>query len=366
MKFVETVKGTEEALSDPESEFSKVAAGTAVSKLFWDEQILANKVKQFLDQLDSWRTEARQGSLADLIWRIYLETKYFDFVGGLPGGLQRQANLRALYDRARQYESTSFRGLFRFLRFIERMKDMGIDLGAARAIGEQEDVVRIMSIHRSKGLEFPVVFVAGLTKKFNQQDLKNNVLIDKKLGFGPKFVNPDLRLSYPTLPNLAIKRKMRKELVAEELRVLYVALIRAKEKLSLVGAVTQLDKRILQWSKHFGYRDVMLPDYDLAKANSYLDWIGAALIRHSDAEVLRERVGAIKVLDDPTIPDPSRWKILIKAPTELHVEEVGSTIVSTVNREEAIEALNTLQPVLSTGAWEPAIKDRLGWGYAYS
>ena len=106
----------------------------------------------FLEQLEQWRNDARQGSLADLIWSIFRQTGYYDFAGGLPGGMQRQANLRALYDRARQYESTSLRGLFRFLRFIERMKESGGDLGTARALGEQEDVVRIMSIHKSKGL----------------------------------------------------------------------------------------------------------------------------------------------------------------------------------------------------------------------
>src|SRR5690606_15557923 len=107
---------------------------------------------------------------ADLIWSLYRDTGFYDYVGGLTGGLQRQANLRALYDRARQYEATSFRGLYRFLRFIARMQDNGGDLGTARALGEQEDVVRIMSIHKSKGLEFPVVFVAALGKRFNMMD----------------------------------------------------------------------------------------------------------------------------------------------------------------------------------------------------
>src|SRR5690606_3088436 len=134
----------------------------------------------------------RQGSLADLIWDIYRETGFYDFVGGLPGGTQRQANLRALYDRARAYEATSFRGLFRFLRFIERMQDSGGDLGTARALGEQEDVVRIMSIHKSKGLEFPVVFIANLGRSFNRQDLNGKFLHHKHLGFGPKIFDHDL------------------------------------------------------------------------------------------------------------------------------------------------------------------------------
>ncbi len=110
------------------------------------------KLNRFSICLDEWRSMARQGHLSALIWQLYRDTHFYDFAGGLPGGKQRQANLRALYDRARQYEATSFRGLFRFLRFIERMQERGDDLGAARALGEQEDVVRVMTIHSSKGL----------------------------------------------------------------------------------------------------------------------------------------------------------------------------------------------------------------------
>lgn len=231
------------------------------------------KLSRFLEKLELWRDEARQGALADLLWRIYRETGYYDFMGGLPGGQQRQANLRALHDRARQYEATSFRGLFRFLRFIERMQDGGGDLGTARALGEQEDVVRIMSIHKSKGLEFPVVFVAGLGKLFNQQDLRSSFLKHKELGFGPRFVDPELRISYPTLPFLAIRRKLRMEMLAEEMRILYVALTRPKEKMFLVGTVADAGKKLQRW---LGAADSegRLSDFRVATARSFMDWLG--------------------------------------------------------------------------------------------
>ena len=160
----------------------------------------------------------------------------------MPGGKQRQANLRALYDRARQYEASSFRGLFRFLRFIERMQERGDDLGAARALSEQEDVVRLMTIHSSKGLEFPIVFIAGLSKPFNMMDLRKSYLLDKEYGFATKYVNPDLRITYPSLPQLAFKKKKQLEMIAEEMRVLYVALTRAKEKLYLIATVNDAEK----------------------------------------------------------------------------------------------------------------------------
>jgi len=232
---------------------------------------LCERLERFLVQLGRWREEARQGSLADLIWLIYTETGYYDLVGGLPGGVQRQANLRALHDRARQYEETSFRGLFRFLRFVDRMRESGGDLGTARALGEQEDVVRIMSIHKSKGLEFPVVFVAGLGKMFNMQDLNLPFLMHKELGYGPKVIDRERRVGYPSLPYLAIRRQMRMEMLAEEMRVLYVALTRPKEKLFLIGTSKDAQKQ-LERAQELA-RDSSLPDYALASARRYLDWL---------------------------------------------------------------------------------------------
>ena len=186
------------------------------------------KVEPFLHYLYEWRSLARTGSLTDLIWQLYRDTKFYEYVGGLPGGKQRQANLRALYDRAKQYESTSFRGLFRFLRFIERMKEQDKDLGVARTLGEKEDVVRIMTIHSSKGLEFPVVFICALGRKFNKQDLRKSYLFDKEVGVAIKYINTEKQITYPSLIQMAVQRKQL-ETIAEEMRVLYVALTRAKE-----------------------------------------------------------------------------------------------------------------------------------------
>src|SRR5690625_1650302 len=203
----------------------------------------ARKLEDFLKQLKDFQFIARQGALSELIWEIYRVTGYYDFVGGIPGGRQRQANLRALYDRARSYETTSFRGLFRFLRFIERMEERGDDLGAARALSELEDVVRIMTIHKSKGLEFPVVIIGGMDRQFNMQDLNRKYLLDKDLGFATKFIDPVKRITYPTLYFNAIRQEKLREQLAEEIRVLYVALTRAKEKLVMVGNVNSFAKK---------------------------------------------------------------------------------------------------------------------------
>ncbi|MGM0874546.1 MAG: helicase-exonuclease AddAB subunit AddA [Bacillota bacterium] len=316
------------------------------------------KLNEFVTLMQGWRDLARQGSVSELIWQLYRDTKFFDFVGGMPGGKQRQANLRALYDRARQYEATSFRGLFRFLRFIERMQERGDDLGAARALGEQEDVVRLMTIHSSKGLEFPIVFVAGLSKQFNMMDLNKKYLLDKELGFGTKLINPALRVSYPTLPYIALKKKMRMELLAEEMRVLYVALTRAKEKLYLLGTLKDPDKKMADWRNQLSHPDWLLPDFERAKAKTYLDWIGPALIRHQDCEVLGD--GQIS-LNEEISKHPSSWTI----------ETVkGDELVETFKAEqelnhELLTSISLGETVSIESERKQQVDDQLTWSYPY-
>jgi len=263
---------------------------------------LAGKLRRFIGSLRIWRDEARDGLLSDLLWRIYQQTGYYDYVGGLPGGAQRQANLKALYDRCRQYEATSLRGLFRFLRFIKRMQESGSDLGAAKALNEQEDVVRIMSIHKSKGLEFPIVLVAGMSKMFNQRDLSGDFLLHKELGIGPMAVNIALRNSYPSIANMAIRQRMRMEMLAEEMRILYVALTRAKEKLILLGTTRNIEQQLQRWSASLGERELQLPAYLITSARCYLDWVGAALVRHPALEEIR----AAWKLGESMLPDARR------------------------------------------------------------
>lgn len=270
------------------------------------------KLQRFLLQFEDWRDLSRRGSLADLIWRIYLDTNYYEMVGAMPNGMQRQANLRVLHDRAVDYEKTSFRGLFRFLRFIDRMRKRGDDLGAARAISEKENVVRLMTIHSSKGLEFPVVFLAGMGRPFNQMDFNEPYLFDQSFGLAVKAIDPDKRISFTSLPFLSMKEKKQMELKAEEMRVLYVAMTRAKEYLYLTASIKDLAKTLAKWEDAQAILpDEMLPGYIRAKAKGYLDWIGPALARHTDFNQISEVVGANIVESD------SKWRIVTKCVDEL-------------------------------------------------
>ncbi|MFJ7639077.1 helicase-exonuclease AddAB subunit AddA [Peribacillus sp. NPDC097225] len=313
---------------------------------------LYRKASTFYKKLVKWRKLARQEALSDLIWLLYRETQFYDFAGGMPGGKQRQANLRALYDRARQYEASSFRGLFRFLRFIERMQERGDDLGAARALGEQEDVVRLMTIHSSKGLEFPIVFIAGLSRQFNMMDLRKPYLLDKDYGFAAKYVNSELRITYPSLPQLAFKKKKQLELIAEEMRVLYVALTRAKEKLHLIASISDAEKTQQKWISQATHGEWLLKDHARAGAKSYLDWIGPSLVRHRDFQ-------GFTGFGFEMESHPSNWSISVIPMEELTVLDEEEAIL----QEQLLEHVRKSEKVDLESEFVDAVKDQLNWEY---
>lgn len=332
---------------------------------------LKHKLEHFIEQLENWRNAARQGSLSDLIWRIYGESGYLEWVGGLPGGSQRQNNLKALYDRAVQFENdTSARGLFRFLVFISRLRENGGDLGVAGGGNEEGNGVRIMTIHKSKGLEFPVVFVAGMAKQFNRQDLHSPFLMHKELGFGPRFVERDTRVSYPTLPYLAINRRTRLELLAEEMRVLYVALTRPRDKMILVGTVRDLPRKIANWSSVQNRDELLLADHLLARGRSYLDWVGPALIRHPAAAILRKLGGSEGTVSTVLHSDVSNWSISVQNSTELNSGAFlpkDSTEAKVEERQSVLEALQKGEPVSFYGTETSSeIARMLEWNYPYA
>ncbi len=260
----------------------------------------AERLQRFMLQLEDWRNLARRGSLAELIWQVYLDTNYYEMVGAMSNGKQRQANLRALHDRALEYEKTSFRGLFRFLRFIDRMRERGDDLGTAKSLSEKENVVRLMTVHKSKGLEFPIVFFAGTGRSFNELDFRKSYMFDQDYGLAVKAVNPDTRIEYTSLPFLAVKERKQLQMKAEEMRVLYVAMTRAKERLFLTASVKDPETLFERWKT--AITDVRLPDFMRSRAKGYLDWIGPAVARHPDAEELMNRSGVL-------LPHHSRFHV---------------------------------------------------------
>jgi len=268
----------------------------------------SQKAAAFLERLHRWREMSLYLSTDRLLWQLYEETGYYAMVGAMPAGEQRQANLRILFERARQFEGTSYKGLFNFIYFIDKLKSSQGDMGSARILGENDNVVRIMSIHKSKGLEFPVVFLCGCGKKFNLQDSYKRILLHQELGFGPDVVDFRRRISYPSVAKQAIREKIVRESLSEEMRILYVAMTRAREKLIITGAVSDIKKAVGKWSRSANTEGEKLPVYDVHKGRSFLDWIGPALLRHEGCKALREACG-ISDHDFMPLSDPSLWDI---------------------------------------------------------
>ena len=237
---------------------------------------LKEKIERFFNNLDMWRREQEYLSLDELIWKIYSDTGYYNYVGLMPNGFLRQANLKMLFQKAKDYESSNFKGLYNFINFIDKLKLSSGDMGSAKLIGENDDVVRIMSIHKSKGLEFPVVFLSNTGKQFNLNDLKENVLLHQDMGIGAKYIDYDMQIKYDTLSKQAIKNKILLETLSEEMRILYVALTRAKEKLFITGIVKDIKKELEKMASNierYGKENGKINSILIKKYRKYLDWI---------------------------------------------------------------------------------------------
>ncbi len=242
------------------------------------DNILRHKIDMVLEKLKKWKNEEEYTPLNEFIWKLYLETGFYNYVALLPNGNLRQANLKMLFEKAKQYEKVSFKGLFSFINFIDKVKTSSGDMSAAKIVGENDDVVRIMSIHKSKGLEFPIVFLSSTGKKFNMQDLNMPILIHQDIGFGIQYIDSEKKIEYPTLTKEAIKIKSREETISEEMRVLYVALTRAKEKLIITGMSKDIDKELKSKEKMLEIFNKENLEEKLnfnlvGKYSSYLDWL---------------------------------------------------------------------------------------------
>lgn len=289
------------------------------------------KAASFLSRLESWRDVSQYTPTDELVWKLMTETGYYSYVGILPGGTERQANLRMLFERARQYEETSYKGLFNFINFIGKLRSGGGDMSSAKILGENDNVVRIMSIHKSKGLEFPVVIVAGCGKRFNMMDLNDGILLHQELGFGPDLVDTDRRTIIPTLPKFAIRQKLRLETLSEEMRILYVAFTRAREKLIITGCVRDIRKTCAKWCSMAATTEEKLPPFNMMQASNYLDWIGPALTRHGSAGLLSKvalQDGKIPVLTN----EASCWDIKLWGAGAAAVKKEAAQAVDNIRK----------------------------------
>ncbi len=240
--------------------------------LLWED----TRKTKFMDFLDNQRKRAEYVSIYELIWGIVYDTGYYAYVGTMPLGKERQANIDMLMERAKAYENTSYHGLFNFVRYIERLKSYDVDYQEASLTGENDNVVRIMTIHKSKGLEFPVVFLTGTQKSFNNMDANRKLVIDADLGIGTDFLDAQTRVRKSTLVKKAVSLKIRLANLSEEQRILYVAMTRAREKLYVAGCVRDKEKAMGKWQTDAGRR--RLTYLDIVNQKCYLDMIMPAAL----------------------------------------------------------------------------------------
>lgn len=344
---------TPEELIDIRTVYPEENFYNAIERFSMEEtNALSIKLTDFLEKLKRWKDISIYTPVDEFLWQLFSESGYLSYVSAMPGGALRQANLKVLFQRARQFEQTSYRGLFNFINFINKLKQSNGDMGSAKILGENENVVRIMSIHKSKGLEFPVVIVAGAGKGFNMLDLRGSILYHNELGFGPDYVDIYKRYTYSSTIKEAIKTKMRLETLSEEMRVLYVAFTRAKEKLIITGCIKNIEKAAGRWENASELIEGKLSEFEILTSKCYLDWICPSVINHIEGK---------RLLNYETEKEegytPINWKInVIKR--SMIIEDEPSDIEET--EEEELQEEKTTE-----GIYIEELDRRLSFIYPY-
>lgn len=305
------------------------------------------KAKRFIDELDAFRNQAESCGVEKLIWRIYYGYGYYAYSGAKSRGAQRQANLRLLFERAAEFEHTGFSGLFNFMNYIETVRSQGGDLTPAKTLSDGDNVVRIMTVHKSKGLEFPVVILADTGHDFNVTDLNNNIIWNTDTGIGADYVDTKLRIRYPSLARSITAMCAKDELWSEEMRLLYVALTRAREK--LIVTATYKETKSGPPLPLYSSDGAVKPCYVRSK-KCFKDWIMAAILAHPDAVNVREVFGFDKILNPPpcdfgikTFVYENQSEVLPVLETE-ETEEENNTAVETVAADEIRSKLEYVYP----------------------
>lgn len=288
--------------SEADSEADQKQGRNADGKKEDDIETTAHrKLLKFYKKYRQLRQLVPDTPIHELIEIILRETGYGHYVAAMPAGSRRTANLNMLLEKAAAYEKTSYKGLFHFVRYIDELQKYDVDFGEADMVGENEDVVRIMSIHKSKGLEFPIVIVSGMGKNFNKQDTRSKMVLHPELGIGLDYMDGKKRIKSPTIAKKAIAKQIELENLGEELRVLYVALTRAKEKLILTGTLKDAAEKVEFYRQQANLSkaaDRPLSYLTREGASGYLDWILPAVLSYGDKYPVRIVGAAELVLDE--------------------------------------------------------------------
>ncbi len=381
---------TDKSLSDGES-FYEIMLRSRLSEEYPE---LSHKVEAFADMIDDFRDKAVYLPVNELIRYILDDTGYKEYCSALPGGEKRCANLDMLIEKAADFEKTSYRGVFHFVRYIEQLGKYEVDYGEANILDENADVVRIMSIHKSKGLEFPVVFLAGMSKKINFRDASQSLCLDMDMGIGTYGMDVSKRIKYRTLRKSAMEDYMKMDTLGEEMRILYVAMTRAKEKLIMIGEIgfSQGDRRsasdfrtVLKNLENLKNRKenskdqpFLLPYYRRKGASSYQDLVLMAFARHPsfdrfmsivcDEEEPSKLAGTyISGTEGEEAEEASKYSpseppftLCIMSEDEINSEEIEKEVSHEVRLRKLLDA-----PTDSEKEWMESFENKFGFKYAF-
>lgn len=325
-----------------------------------NDGVMKERLYPFYEMLKEFRTMISYTPIHELLCYILEKTGYKDFVSAMPGGQQRKANIEMLIEKAIAFENTSYKGLFHFVRYIEQLQKYDVDFGEASILDETEDTVRIMSIHKSKGLEFPIVFAAGMGKRFNEQDAKKKVILHPDLGIGIDFMDTVLRIKSPTLLKKVLARQTVLENLGEELRILYVALTRAKEKLILTGGISDYETMIRTAYVQTKQKEIPLSFSVLSKAKCYFDWIIPALIRHKGFQQILSDLEYDIPVDHPLFHYPCDFEIKVVDLEEVFQEEISLQLETKASKEMFLEKIQLPDKDLLE-----QVTDKLNFHYPY-
>ena len=304
---------------------------------------IRSTLQRFLSVYRRFRESVPYTAIHELLWHIIEDTGYGIYISAMPGGAQRMANVEMLVEKASAFEGTSYKGLFNFVRYIEQLQKYDVDYGEANIADEQSDTVRIMTIHKSKGLEFPIVFVAGMGKQFNTQDVKGSIVIHPEWGVGIDSIDLERRTKIPTILKKVIQEEITRENLGEELRVLYVALTRAKEKLIMTAQLPHAEEVLEKYSADTApdRETEALPYYVLSGARSYLDWV-LPLIPLVTKEIPLE----VRIEDC--------WNLSVNESADRKAEEIAKDVLEHWDTKKVYHEKLGVQ-----------LKEQLGYSYPY-
>lgn len=323
---------------------------------------LALKIENFIKLLCEYRAMVPYTSVYDFITRICNDTGYIFYINSMPGGKRRGKNIEILKEKAATYDEGAYRGLFNFVRYIDKIKELEMDEGEASVVNENDNIVRIMTIHKSKGLQFPIVFISALDTKFNSKNACETLLAHDKWHLGIDYIDSKLKVKKPTAIKTMIGNIIKEEEYAENIRLLYVAMTRAKEKMILTASLKNAEKTINEWLDSRRVDENVVPYATLMDKNKFSQWLGYAIVKNKGFDNVIRKIGGADVVFTSRYNDNSDISAYYVSEDELTIAEIESDITNALDKEQL---QNWDGSIIYDEQLKELIESKLDWAYEF-